>query len=207
MANYSALAGSHSCHKLGRSLVEEIAACLLGGYGMPAELGIAAFNRLRELGVLSQEASEASILRHLLEPIKVGHRMLRYRYPAQKAKFLALALSRMQRQAPPSEVAGKDLRDWLLSFEGIGPKTASWIARNYLATDEVAILDIHICRAGYKMGIFDLKQNVDRHYFQMEERFVKLAETMNVRTSLLDALIWEQMRTLPAKYLQSRIAA
>src|SRR3954463_6907536 len=39
--------GTFSDLRLGRSLVEELAACLLGGFGMPAELGLAAYRRLR----------------------------------------------------------------------------------------------------------------------------------------------------------------
>ncbi|MDZ3993341.1 hypothetical protein PspTeo4_24872 [Pseudomonas sp. Teo4] len=44
--------------------------------------------------------------------------------------------------------SGRALRDWLLELPGIGYKTASWVARNWLDADDVAILDIHILRAG-----------------------------------------------------------
>src|SRR5262245_36718563 len=37
-------------YRLGRSLIEEVVACLLGGHGIPAEVGIAAFHRLRDAG-------------------------------------------------------------------------------------------------------------------------------------------------------------
>lgn len=35
-------------HRLGDTLAEEITACLLGGYGIPAEVGLAAFRRLKD---------------------------------------------------------------------------------------------------------------------------------------------------------------
>src|ERR1700759_5276458 len=38
-------------HRLGESLEEEIVACLLGGHGIPAEMGIAAFQHLKEAGL------------------------------------------------------------------------------------------------------------------------------------------------------------
>src|SRR5438309_524548 len=36
-----------ACLRIGSTLAEEIAACILGGHGMPAEIGLAAFARLR----------------------------------------------------------------------------------------------------------------------------------------------------------------
>src|ERR1700730_10324883 len=44
--------GTYECFRLGRTLEEELAACLLGGFGMKAELGLAAFSRLLERGLL-----------------------------------------------------------------------------------------------------------------------------------------------------------
>ena len=41
-------------HRLGSSLREEVAACVLGGFGMPFELGLAAFHAVRERGLLSE---------------------------------------------------------------------------------------------------------------------------------------------------------
>lgn len=45
--------GTYRSLRLGQTLTEELAACLLGGYGMKAELGLAAFERLREQGLLT----------------------------------------------------------------------------------------------------------------------------------------------------------
>ena len=44
------------------------------------------------------------------------------------------------------------LRDWLLAIPGIGPKTASWIVRNRTGSSAVAIIDVHILRAGTSAG-------------------------------------------------------
>src|SRR6266542_5468423 len=39
-------------HRIGTTFEEEVTACLLGGYGIPAEVGLAAFHRLRDAGVI-----------------------------------------------------------------------------------------------------------------------------------------------------------
>src|SRR5690606_32160438 len=38
--------------RIGNTLAEEIALCVLGGHGMPAEIGLAAFRRLQRAGML-----------------------------------------------------------------------------------------------------------------------------------------------------------
>src|SRR4051812_21773182 len=67
-------------HRLGKSLREEAAACLLGGYGMLAEVGLAAFDRLRSAGLLAPGSSREAILEALSKPVKVGNRLIRYRF-------------------------------------------------------------------------------------------------------------------------------
>jgi hypothetical protein len=52
-------------YALGQSLREEVIACLLGGHGMPAELGIAAFHRLRDRALLDRISTGAEIERAL----------------------------------------------------------------------------------------------------------------------------------------------
>src|SRR5437588_716410 len=47
--------------RLGTSLREEAAACVLGGFGIPAEVGVAAFSRLRTLGLLGSGVREVEI--------------------------------------------------------------------------------------------------------------------------------------------------
>ncbi|WP_198137890.1 hypothetical protein [Verminephrobacter eiseniae] len=44
------LAGRPAGYKLGRTLAQEVAACLLGGHGIPAPVGLAAYKRLHERG-------------------------------------------------------------------------------------------------------------------------------------------------------------
>jgi len=188
--------GVFSQHRLGETLSEEISACILGGYGMPAEHGLAAFHRLKERGLLNPCANqEMSIYEALSEPLNIGLRSVKYRFPNQRSRFLGRALNRLSQEHPPAE-SDIVFRNWLLTFDGIGPKTASWITRNHLDSDRVAILDIHIFRAGVLAGLFEKDASVSKSYFALEQKFVAFAQGMNVRLAVLDAIIWKQMRFL-----------
>jgi N-glycosylase/DNA lyase len=185
--------GSCSRNMLGGSFVEEVAACLLGGYGMKAELGLAAFQRLRERDLLSGEpVEERKILKALTEPLRICGREVRYRFPKQRSRYISEAIRRVQNDEPPTE--DRKLRDWLTDFPGVGLKTASWITRNWKGSDAVAIIDIHICRAGQMIGLFG-KQTPNRDYLELEALFLSFAQVLQVRASQLDNLIWNQMRT------------
>jgi thermostable 8-oxoguanine DNA glycosylase len=189
-------------YRIGESLREEVAACLLGGHGMPAEVGLAAFRRLRERGLLDGRATQGAIESALSEPLVVSGRRVKYRFPHTKARFLWLAVQRLNVEAAPT-ASGRELRDWLLTFSGIGPKTASWIARNALGSDEIAILDIHVIRAGVLMGLFSPRDTVQRDYLRMEERLVGFARAVNLRLSRFDSMVWSYMRRLNRMALES----
>jgi len=185
----------HIEYTLGRSLREEIAACLLGGYGMPAEVGLAAFHRMRDRRLLDGTSSQIDIEKSLSEPLTLGDRKVRYRYPHTKSHFLADAMKKFNTEPAPIH-SPRELRNWLLTFSGIGPKTASWITRNALHSDDVAILDIHIIRAGLLMGLFTAKHSVQRDYFDMEARLVAFARAAGVSLSRFDSIIWCYMRQM-----------
>lgn len=194
------LAGRPASYRLGRTLAEEVAACLLGGHGIPATVGLAAYQRLLERGAFSAELpSQATIEEWLKEPLQVrsqkGERQVRYRFAAQKARFLAAALPEVQ--APPAFKTGRQLRDWLMKLAGVGPKTASWIARNWKDADDVAILDIHIMRIGQVLGLFPLELTAARHYLELEALFLQFSQALDVRASELDAVIWYEMASSP----------
>lgn len=191
------LAGAPASYRLGRSLTEEVGACLLGGHGIPATVGLAAYDQLRARGAFSGEVhSQDQFEAWLREPLTVDGRKVNYRFAAQKAKYLAASLS-VLRDAP-NFVQGRALRDWLLQLAGIGPKTASWVARNWLDADDVAILDIHIMRVGQVIGLFPRHFTVERHYLELEELFLQFSAALGVRASELDAVIWHEMASSPS---------
>lgn len=184
--------GTYRHHRLGRSLPEEIAACLLGGFGMPAELGLAAFARVRDRGLLTAVPQFSALERALSEPFCTPHGSSRYRFPRQKARYLASCMKALQRL--DLNLGDRSLRDLLTTLPGIGPKTASWIVRNHRDSDAVAIIDVHILRAGRCLGLFPSRWLPDRNYFELETKFLAFAAALGIRPSLLDALMWDYMR-------------
>ena len=182
--------------RLGRTFIEEVAACLLGGYGISAEIGLAAFKRLRDSGLLAAGYSAARIERALLQPFFHDGRSRRYRFARQKATYLAESLCALDGvELPTNDV---ELRNLLMTLKGVGPKTASWIVRNYRGSDSVAIIDVHILRAGRHIGLFDKKLRPDQHYLRLENDFLAFAAAIEVRPALLDALMWDYMRRFGA---------
>ena len=121
---------------------------------------------------------------------------MRYRFAKQKARYLYAALKKLSDEQPPL-VSGKALRGWLVDIPGIGYKTASWVARNWLDADDVAILDIHILRAGLLGNFFKSNLTVERHYLELEEQFICFSKGLGVRASELDALMWLEMMSSP----------
>ncbi len=184
----------YSNHRLGRNLLEEVAVCLLGGYGIPAEMGLKAFERLKVRNLVDGNATEEQLKNHLSEPFQIGGRSMRYRFAGQKAKYLASCLPAVSGWAP--ECGDLELRDQLKRLPGIGPKTASWIVRNHRASDQVAIIDIHLHRAGRMIGLFPDHSEPTKDYASLEQRFLTFAEAIAVRASVLDALIWDYMRRI-----------
>lgn len=188
---------SHGFVSPSATLHEEVGFCLLGGYGVTAEMNHAFFEVLYDAGVFVPAArvSAAAIEGLLRSNAIVDGRPRRYRFPKQKAARIEVALRKIESDPPPVDNP-VEFRNALLSIPGIGPKTASWIARNLLGTDEVAILDIHVIRAGKLMGLFHGETKLPRDYFDMERRFLDLCKIMEIKASLLDAIIWGEMRKL-----------
>lgn len=183
-------------YHLGSSLEEEVVACLLGGYGISGELGIVAYTHLQKNNALARPESAEYFEKLLSEPLLLHGRYVRYRYPRQKARYIAAALAYLDSNDAPSS-GGRELRDWLTEIPGIGKKTASWIARNWLDASDIAILDIHIHRAGIIAGIFRVASNVSKDYSAMEEAFVELADAIGIPANSLDNQIWNELRRSP----------
>jgi N-glycosylase/DNA lyase len=183
--------------RLGQTLVEEVAVCLLGGHGITGEVGNAAFHRVRDYGLLSRPASVHEFHCALVEPLDVHGRRIRYRFAQQKAVYLSAAVSTIHGTPMLESLAPMDLRAWLMTLPGIGPKTASWIVRNWHASNDVAILDIHVLRAGNLVGLFPARTQLPRDYLPLESKFIRFAQAIGVGAAKLDALIWMHMRNPP----------
>lgn len=183
--------------RLGRTLAEEVLACMLGGYGLPAEVGLAAYDRLRaEMHACPAALADPRHVEALLRaPLTVNGRQVHYRFARQKAGYVSAAFSELPTIAE-DDLGDRELRDRLVALRGVGPKTASWIVRNLRRSDEVAILDVHIVKAGRLLGIFDARHRVERHYDLLERAYLRFAKAIGARASLLDSVMWMTMRQI-----------
>lgn len=191
--------------RLGRGIEDELLACLLGGYGIPAEVGLAAYDRLRPF-IGTDRLTRVDWIRDMLtEPLEVVGRPVRYRFANQKARYIAGAFSRLSRDWDALD--DRSLRNALVELPGIGPKTASWVVRNARSSDRVAILDIHILWVGRTLGIFPERWKVDSRYAALEERFLAFADAIDSKASILDSVMWMTVRRLPRSVRQQPLDA
>lgn len=182
-------------HSLGSDLRTELVACMLGGYGIPAEVGLAAFRRLQSRGVLEGVAPSSAQLEALLDkPLKVGAKGVVYRFWRQRASRIAHALAAFDRGSFSEVSDPRDLRDHLIALPGVGPKTASWVVRNQTGSSDVAIIDIHITRAGLAAGFFSPRWGLPHDYLRFERAFIGVAMLGGVRAADMDACMWSRMR-------------
>lgn len=190
------------------TLEEEIGFCLLGGFGVTLEVATAFFERLRKNGAFQPGVvlSEADVFAMLNAPATVCGRPHRYRFPTQRARRLHHAMADLAR-TKFDEVDPIRFREQIQSLEGVGPKTASWIARNWLDTDLIAILDIHVLRAGWLLDLFDKNCHLPRDYLDLECQFLLFAKNLHVRTSVLDSVMWYDMRTFGSNLVRKHLAA
>lgn len=179
-------------HRLADTLRGEVVACLLGGHGITYEMNVAAFEAISRAAVLDVVDAnlEARIEEVLRLPLLFEGRARRYRYPTQRAKRVGAALRRLKQEEAPAEPV--IARQWLMTFVGVGPKTASWIVRNQYPDSDVAIIDIHVHRAAVKAGVFDPSWTPSRDYWTMEAAFLGWARYGAVTAADLDAVIWEE---------------
>lgn len=184
---------------LGKDLGEEVVYCLLGGFGAPAEVGLAAARRVNDAVAAGMRPEAEAIHRLLSRPLAVGTREVRYRFARLRAGYLASALQGLS-DIDDGELDDVGLRDALKRLHGIGPKTASWIVRNHRSSDRVAILDVHVVRAGVAMGIFPTARTPANDYLGLERRFLEFCDRTCTRASNLDAVIWSTMRAMGVEW-------
>ncbi|WP_417733928.1 hypothetical protein [Roseovarius sp.] len=188
--------------RLGTNILEEAAACMLGGYGIPAELGLAAFEALRAKRLLTGKASQIQIYNVLSKPMFVGGKTRSYRFKKQKSVLLASALKQLRCMDLPEN--DRRARNELCNLPGVGPKTASWIIRNTRDSDKIAILDVHILRFGNWIDLFPRVNFSTSRYEEFEDHFLDFSDALNVPASQLDALIWDQVRAVSIQDLAVR---
>jgi N-glycosylase/DNA lyase len=176
----------------------EVIACLLGGHGITWDMNQAAFLALSRSGLFDcSDVKAGDIAEVLRQPIEsLNGNQIRYRFPNRRSVFVAEALRRLQHDALPTDNAS-DFRQALLTFSGIGLKTASWITRNYLNSPLVAIIDIHVFRAGVLMGLYSGSERLPHDYLRLEAKYLEFAAAAALDPRQLDLVIWSTMQRSP----------
>lgn len=183
-------------YTLGNTFKEEVIACLLGGHGIPSEIGIAKFNQFIENQIFSKSNISLKEIENIMcEPMLLNGKLVQYRFAKQKAKYIHDAFFKID-SINEKEKSDIELRNFLLTINGIGHKTASWIVRNFRDSNNVAIIDIHLYRAGLLLGIFNANEKIDKHYLKMEEKFLLFCQKLEIQASKLDAVIWRVMKKI-----------
>jgi len=181
-------------HRISNNIIEEVIVCILGGYGIPSEMGLLAFYRLKERGLIVPNISFESVNEALSQPFLLDNgKEVKYRFYNQKARFVQQFLNKEDILNIP-DFNDLELRKWLLNVTGIGPKTASWITRNWLQSERVAILDVHLLRAGVITGFFKQDFNIEKQYYELEQQFLNFCNCLEVKPSNMDAIIWSYMK-------------
>jgi len=190
---FAAITSASAPQRLGSDFREEVVACLLCTHGIPSEHGLAAFAAIRDAGLLSTTSPDLQAITEVLsEPICVMGKHIRYRFARQKSRAVHDAICKTRSEAPTGDP--RELRIFLQHIHGIGPKIASWITRNYLASEKVAVIDIHVYRAGLLAAVMEPSCSISKDYERLELQYLEFANALNVRPSLLDNVIWQQMR-------------
>lgn len=181
-------------------LLSETVFCLLGGFGVTAESATAAHRAVRQLLASRPLPTAEEVATVLLRPM--SDELGRYRFPYQRGERIAAALRKLRAESPPSDPQG--LREYLLGFGGVGPKTAAWIVRNVTGSAHVAIIDIWLGRALTHAGVFRSEWHLTRDYRHLEEAFLQYAMLGDVLPGALDLCIWEQARSVGRSHFGDR---
>ena len=78
-------------YRTGETFLEEVIYCLLGGFGMKAEIGYLFFKELKYRGIINEYSSikDKKIIFNILNsPISLNGKKIRYRFPATKSEYI-----------------------------------------------------------------------------------------------------------------------
>jgi N-glycosylase/DNA lyase len=134
------------------------------------------------------------------EKEKIATELNKVRFKNKKAEYLCLARELFTTEKGIS-IRGKlspladpyEKRDWLVKHvKGMGYKEASHFLRNIGYGENFAILDRHILRNFYAMGVIrKIPESISRKkYLQIEEKIQIFAKRISIPLCHLDLLLW-----------------
>lgn len=177
----------------GRDLLEESIYCMLGGYGMTAEVSNAYYYKITNSSGTLTSLTSTKIEEILRTPINLNGKKIKYRYPKMKSEYIGEAIPQISELAK-ANISPSKLRDELVKIRGIGLKTASWIIRNHFGSTSVAVVDIHLLRAGIIAGFLKKEWKPEKDYHLIENAYLEFCNKFNLSPGGFDLLLWNQMR-------------
>lgn len=191
-----------------RRLWWELSSCILSSQ-VPYALAVAAADAIDEEGILLGDCFDPeSLMPHLIEvlsaPLSVTGRLRLYRFPAARARHLALTRAAVTAEAPSLRALveyfnnATEARAWFVAnAPGIGPKQASMFLRNAGMSYDLAILDRHVLNYMAALGIYNgtkLSIATLAQYHRSEAVLRDHSDTLDCPVGLLDWAIWIVMR-------------
>lgn len=194
-----------------RELWRELACCVLSSQ-VPYDLAQAAAQRIDGEGLLlGREAPASRIEAVLSEPVSVGGRMRRYRFPRSRAVQLAATHRAVMKRTGGLQLllrngdGAESTRSWLVAnAPGVGPKQASMFLRNVGYSYELAVLDRHVLNYMRALGLHGtgaLPVGLTR-YHRCEANLVDHARELGYRVGLIDWAIWIVARAARRLHLE-----
>ncbi len=195
-------------------LWHELVACILGSK-VPFEQAQTAVMQLRTKGLLNVDGCikdsqrfETKIAEALSVPMvcqRTDEHAFRYRYPRLRANHIRRTAELVYQKRGSIrgilESGGNDPHETRVKIMnasvGIGPKQSSLFLRNIGYTDDLAILDTHVLRYMFLMGIFQVKTHVLStlsRYQEAEKCLYAYTRRLGVNLAYLDTAVWVTMR-------------
>ncbi len=195
------------------SLWYELVACILGSK-VPFEHAQTAASCLRDRGLLDVEdcfrnslqfeSRITEALMHQVSPPDAPERTWKYRYPRLRANHIRRTAESIYGECGSIKAILESSKDpgsvrirIVEASVGIGPKQSSLFLRNIGYSDNIAILDTHVLRYMFLLGILQVRTQVVStiaHYQDIEEHLRAYTNKLGANLAYLDTAIWITMR-------------
>jgi N-glycosylase/DNA lyase len=127
------------------------------------------------------------------------------RFHNNKAKYIVQARAKLFDEGCEHEISGlvkkllsmrpTDARNylWEINIRGIGMKECSHFVRNIGQGDDVAILDSHITRLLFELGVInEIPRSITNHYIEIENKMRSWSKRLGLSLGEMDILLWSE---------------
>lgn len=188
-------------------LLDEFFFVILGGYGISYELNRSGLEVIKSKGLINKflysddmvKETERKIHKEFsikqFKPMTKNDELRKYRFIDSKPTVLANAGNWLLNKCEWDlytwlHESEYNLRNKICDCPGIGMKSASWFLRNTGYNFDYAVLDKHILRFIYRIGIEVPDILTEKGYIYIEETLRQICNEINVSLGKMDYLLW-----------------